>query len=487
MTRIAFYLLVFMTSFCPLAAKDTLAGIDEYIKKTITTFNVPGAAVGVIDRGEVILEKGYGTSEAGCDSPVTEKTIFSVGSCTKAFTALLLAQLVDEGRLAWDDPVAKHLPQFSCVSSSLTIRDILAHRTGFERCDPIWVLKDISKDDVIDILARSEPSYAAGSRFTYNNYMYTIAGLCVEQKLGITWEEAVLKRIFTPLEMTDSYTMRPKNLDSAVRDAESRLTCSSGHAYMQDFAEKVPYSNLSAINPAGGIYSTLSDMLKWAKGHKTLVQPKTLEELYTIAIEVKGQGDIVEGYGLGWFIGPYHGHTTVGHSGLTQGFIADLYMVRELDIAIITLTNSSSDGLYAVNCIRHTLLDTLLNIPPTDYITPLSHKDNAAKAKLKASQDFLYSLPQAVPNKQFIGRYVDPCYGTVEITEEAGKLMFCYGNAKCELFAKSSNVLVCDMPIFRIYGVPYTLELTFHEGGTKLEIPFEGFRGTPPTVLQKKS
>lgn len=468
-----FYLTIFIVSFCSLFANETVSGIDQYIEKTLATFEVPGAAVGVIVNGEVILEKGYGTCRVGYKQPVTEKTLFSIGSCTKAFTAHLMAQLVEEGKLDWDDPVVTHLPEFACVSSSLTIRDLLAHRTGYHRMDPTWALKDISKNDVIDILRHAEPAYEARTRFTYNNYMYTIAGLVIERLLGISWEEALSSRIFIPLEMTDSCT------------TSCTHSCSLGHAFMYNEVQSVPYSNLSGITPAGGIYSSLSDMIKWAKGHEMQLLPTTVNELYTISQPAPDFDVMVDGYGLGWLIGSYQGHTLVGHSGLTQGFIADFYMVPEKNITIIILTNSSTDGLHAINCIRNNLLDRLLRLEPIDWIASLEPVNKAAKQMLKSALDQLHSLPAALPSKEYIGQYEDPSYGLVEITEEAGSLYFIYGNVKSKLFIKSPNVLTCDIPALRIYGIPISLDMTFHEKGSKLEIPFEGFRNCPPTMLQK--
>jgi CubicO group peptidase (beta-lactamase class C family) len=457
--RTYLYLLVFSCS-------SLFAGVDEYIEKTLSTFEVPGASVAVIRNGDVILKKGYGTAFVGKDIPVNEETLFSIGSLTKAFTALLCAQAVEEGRLQWDDPVIKYFPEFSGVSRTLTIRDLLAHRTGYLRYDPVWILRDVSKDDIITLLEHAKPAYEVGTTLTYNNYMYAVIGCVIEKILGISWEEAILSRIFIPLGMHDSCT-----------SPEGKVV-SRGHASMQGNIQTVPYSAISGMKPAMGIYSSLSDMIKWAKGHKTLVTPKTLGELYAISMLAPGFEKGIDGYGLGWFIGNYHDHIAVGHSGLTQGFIADLYMVPEEDLTIITLTNNSTDGLYAMQCIRNHLLDTHLQLEPTDWIS------NLLPLKCKY---YPHTFSPATPDVRYIGHYYDPCFGKVIISSEDGKLYLSYGSAKAQLFAKSENIFWCGIPAFRIFGVPYGLEIIFHDDGHVLEIPFEGFRGSPSTLLHKIS
>ena len=453
-----------------LFATESISGLSEYIEKTLEIFKVPGASVAVVVDDKVVLEQGFGTCQVGHDYPVTEKTLFSIGSCTKAFTAHLLGQLVDEKKLGWDDPVVTYLPEFAAVSSEITIRDILAHRTGYLRHDPIWIFQDVAKEDLCIILQSLSSTYPLGTQFTYNNLMYGVAGLVIEKLMGCSWEEAVTTRICVPLGMVDTVASNIQN-------------CPLGHADMRDTVTQVPNSPMSAIAPAGGIYSTLSDMVKWATGHKTLLLPNTLQELYTISMQAPAFDPLVEGYGLGWFVGTYHGHQLVGHSGTIQGYFAELYMVPEKDISIIILTNSSSDGVYAINCIRGELLDRLLGLAPVDWIAKYAPIQAKAKQNIKHVTDTNTFIENA---NDYCKTFAHPAYGTVTISQEENRLYLTYGICKAQLTAKETNIFTCEIPTLQMYGINPLVNITFKEDATLLEIPFEGFRNSPPITFTEQ-
>src|SRR6266851_1020208 len=123
----------------PTRAADHFAGIDPYIREAMQKWEVPGLAIAVVKDGELVLARGYGVSELGKDRKVTKDTVFPIASCTKSFTAACAAMLVEEGKLGWDDPVAKHLPGFELsdpyLTKHVTLRGLLCHRTGLRRAD----------------------------------------------------------------------------------------------------------------------------------------------------------------------------------------------------------------------------------------------------------------------------------------------------------------------------------------------------------------
>ena len=119
-----------------------LNGLDEFVDKAIKDWEVPGLAIAIVKDDKIVFAKGYGVRKLGEPTPVDEKTLFAIGSSSKAFTAAALAMLVDEGKVKWDDPVTKHLPGFELfdpyVTRELTVRDLLTHRSGLERGDMLW-------------------------------------------------------------------------------------------------------------------------------------------------------------------------------------------------------------------------------------------------------------------------------------------------------------------------------------------------------------
>ena len=124
------------------AQQAPLAGLDEYVNKAINDWGVPGVAIAVIKDDRIVLAKGYGVRELGKPEPVDERTLFAIGSSSKAFTAAAIAMLVDEKKLKWDDPATQYLPGFQFydpyATRELTVRDLLSHRVGLDRGDPLW-------------------------------------------------------------------------------------------------------------------------------------------------------------------------------------------------------------------------------------------------------------------------------------------------------------------------------------------------------------
>src|SRR4029079_429726 len=146
-----------------------LQGFDEYVNKALKDWEVPGAAIAIVKGDKVVLAKGYGVRKLGDTTPVDERTIFAIGSSSKAFTAAALAILVDEGKIKWDDPVTKYLPGFEVydpyASKEMTVRDLLCHRSGLERGDLLWYGSDYSRDEIIRRARFLKPTWSFRSHF----------------------------------------------------------------------------------------------------------------------------------------------------------------------------------------------------------------------------------------------------------------------------------------------------------------------------------
>ena len=132
--------LVLLLVLTPLAyAQAPEAGFDEYVEKAIKEWEVPGLAIAVVKDDRIVFAKGYGVRELGGTAAVNERTLFAIGSSSKAFTAATIAMLVDEGKIKWDDPVTKYLPAFQLFDTyathELMVRDLLTRRSGLERGD----------------------------------------------------------------------------------------------------------------------------------------------------------------------------------------------------------------------------------------------------------------------------------------------------------------------------------------------------------------
>ncbi len=180
-----------------LSAQNTLpSDLDSYIARVLKTFEVPGLAVAIVKDGKVVLAKGYGVRKLGETTPVDEKTLFGIGSNTKAFTSAALATLVDEGKISWDDPVYQRLPGFQMydpyVSHEMTIRDLLTHRSGMGLGEGdllFWPHTTFTRDEIIYRLRFMKPASSFRSRFAYDNLLYIAAGQIIPAVTGQSWED----------------------------------------------------------------------------------------------------------------------------------------------------------------------------------------------------------------------------------------------------------------------------------------------------------
>src|SRR5215510_7238174 len=188
--------------------ESRLAGFDDYMAHLLETWNAPGIGVGIVGKDKLVFAKGYGYRDYGKKLPFTPTTTQPIASNTKLFTAMAAGLLVEEGRLDWDKPIRQYVPGIKFYNDDLdrtvTIRDMLSHRTGITRHDAIWFKSDFTQKDLFERLKYLEPSEAPRSVFLYNNMMYAGAGYAIELLSGKTWEQFVRERILTPLGMSST-------------------------------------------------------------------------------------------------------------------------------------------------------------------------------------------------------------------------------------------------------------------------------------------
>jgi CubicO group peptidase (beta-lactamase class C family) len=187
-----------------------LAKLTTELEKQRLALHIPGMAMAVVQGDQLIYSHGFGHADLENDTPVTPETLFAIGSSTKAFTASLIGMLVDEGKMSWDDPVTKFLPYFELKidtddpEATVTIRDLLAHRTGFIRMPLLWTGGAVSREEVLRTAIRAEPWSPFRERFYYNNVTFLSVGMASGVAAGSSWDELLAERLFTPLGMKSS-------------------------------------------------------------------------------------------------------------------------------------------------------------------------------------------------------------------------------------------------------------------------------------------
>ena len=300
---------------------------------------IPGVAVGVVERGHLSFARGFGYRDVEKHLPVTPDTLFPLGSCSKAFTATAVALLADEGRIALDTPVRTYLPDFSLLdgvaSATLTPRDLLTHRSGLPRHDLFWYQAPFSRDELYGRLRFLEPSGPPRTQWRYNSLMFVVAGCIVEKVSGESWESFVASRILVPLDM------RRTLLSAEAMEADADHA--SPYAIREGSVRKIPMlKGLSAIAPAGAVQTSVRDLARWLTFHATrspgLLDEGMWRELHRPAAEMP-ESDQPEvrhrSYALGWIHESYRGHPLVTHNGAIDGFVVHVGFLPETGQGLI--------------------------------------------------------------------------------------------------------------------------------------------------------
>src|SRR6266581_5237124 len=185
-----------------------LKGFDEYMQKLLQDWNAPGVGVGIVVSNKLAFDKGFGYRDYGKKLPFTPKTLCPIASNTKLFTTVAAGLLVKEGKLEWDKPIRDSVPAIRFFNDELnrtvTLRDMLGHRTGITRHDTIWYKSDFSRKELFERLKYLEPTQPFRQTFLYNNMMFAAAGYIIELSSGKTWEQLVREQILAPLEMNST-------------------------------------------------------------------------------------------------------------------------------------------------------------------------------------------------------------------------------------------------------------------------------------------
>lgn len=423
------------------AAAQLPAGLDSTVTRAMASFQVPGLAVTVVQDGRTLLTLGYGVRRTGEAAPVDAHTRFGIGSNTKGMTAALLASLVDEGRLRWDDRVIDHLPGFaladSAVTSRVTIRDLLAHRTGLGLGAGdllVFPASTHARDEVLLRIARLPMRGGLRTGFRYNNMNYLAAGAVIEAVTGLAWEDNLRRRLFGPLGMTDAST--------SGADYDPAGNWAAPHTPLRD----APHPHWPAVfdngGPAGSVNASAADLARWMMvlldsgrlGEARLWSPAQAAELWTAQNPIRAGPPPPElpawatgtlAYGLGFVLREYRGHRLVYHSGEVPGYFSHLYLVPDRRIGVAVLANTESPASHAV---AMTLVDALLGVEPSDWIAGMEavvaradSADAQVEAEQAAARDSLRE--PALPPQRLAGRYVDAWYGGVEVLMEGRGLV----------------------------------------------------------------
>lgn len=446
--RLIILLLLVQVLFQPARGQEVpfnpLNGFDDYVNKAMRDWEVPGVSIAIIKNDQIVFAKGYGVRKLGDPAPVNERTLFAIGSSSKAFTATALAMLADEGKIKWDDPATKYLSSFQLFDSyathELTVRDLLSHRVGLERGDLLWYGSEYDRDEILRRVRYLKPTLGFRATFGYQNIMFLAAGQLVAKVSGKSWDEFIRQRIFTPLGMTASNT--------SIRELKSSDNVASPHAKIENRVEVIFWRNIDNIAPAGAINSNVVDMAQWVRlqlnqgayNNQRLFSSGAAKEMHTPQTIIRAEPPFsllypeahFLNYGLGWFLSDYRGRKVVEHGGAIDGMRAEVAMIPEEKLGLVILANLNGTALPVA--LMHRIFDAYLGASERDWSADLlktfkglEEQGRAAEKKLEAER--VQGTRASLALEKYAGTYKNDLYGEVKVTHENGKLSVRFGPA----------------------------------------------------------
>ncbi len=449
--------------------QNRFSSIDSYIDSVMKQWNIPGLALGVVYKDQLIYAKGYGFRDVEGKLPVQPNTVFPIASNTKLFTATLATMLAAEGDIDLDKPIKSYVPALNFyddeLNAQISMRDLLSHRTGLPRYDGIWVGSQVNRKDAISAIHIMKPQQNFRSGFIYNNMMYATAGYVMEEMMMKKWEDLVREKILLPLQMKSTFFTRHEMMQTKNYAKSYSHPDSTNSLKIKSFE-----AESEALGPAGTMKSTVEDMSRWMIIHlnngrfegKQLIPAKAISETlvpHVIADKKNTWKELSHPlYALGRNVQTYKGYQIATHTGSIDGYYSNMTLLPADSIGIFLVYNSDRAGIMRTS-FAFPLIDRLLSLSYTDWNNRIwqeyekSRLDNRkVKDSVLATQ--VKNTTPSHPLTAFTGTYTHPAYGSIHISIEGKQLKFMFRKQTTLLGHFHYNQFITkeenDVPNFRI-------------------------------------
>lgn len=419
--------------------------LEAFINKYMSAFDIPGAAVGIVQGGRLVYAQGFGVANPDTGAPVTPDTRMMIGSTGKSLTTMMMATLVDDGLMTWDTPAIDLYSSFKVkdpeLTKTITMRNLVCACTGVPRRDMEWLFNfnTLTPEDTVASLADFEFYTDFGEAFQYSNQMVGTAGYIAGQvaegnhgDLMGDYMKALHERVLDPIGMI-STTL---DFDAVLSDGGYAIpyTLMLDNTY-QPMSMDLERS-LVTIGPAGGLWSTLNDMARYmitqlaggvAPDGTRVVSAENLNVTREPQIAINANTS----YGLGWMVTSYHGQPVITHGGNTLGFTSEFTFLPDADLGVIVLTNARAGNLFNGN-VSARLLELVFEQEPQVeqemdfYLEQMARQVNDLQEKIGDSVDEAAVQP-------FLGAYTNPVLGDADLSLQDGKLLLDVGEFVAEL------------------------------------------------------
>lgn len=351
--------------------------VDEFVRAEMARQRVPGVAVAIVSRGDVLAARGYGLANVEHLVPVGPDTIFQSGSVGKQFTSAAVMLLVEQGKVGLENPLTKFFPDAPPSWRTITVRHLLTHTSGIPDWEGVQggpasldLRRDYTEDDLVRLAFRLTPEFPPGARWNYSNTGYVLLGIILHKASGQFYGDLLRERVFEPLGMKTARIISEEDI-VANRAAGYRL-------------DKGALKNQEWVSPAlnttadGSLYLSLRDMIAWDKGlrARAVLRPESWDQVYA---PVRLNSGNRYPYGFGWSVDTLNGALRLHHGGSWQGF--KTYISRYLgeDLTVIVLANlADADPARFVDGIAGILVPALA----TPATTPIPDREPAVRARL---------------------------------------------------------------------------------------------------------
>ncbi len=415
-----------------------LAQLTDFVEKSRQMLGVTGIALGIVQDGKVVFADGFGERDLGKKTKPDGNTLFMIASNTKALTTLLLAKLVDDKKLAWDQKVTELMPAFKLgdadTTKSVEVKHLVCACTGLPRQDLEWLLeyKHATPETSMALLGTMQPTSKFGELFQYSNLLAAAGGylaahvIAPKQELGAAYDAAMMERVFKPLGMT-----------STTFDSARALRGNHAGAYGLDIDGK-PAPSLAQINgavvslrPAGGAWSNVRDMLKYIQmeldkgalpGGKRYIGEEALLARRAPQVAMGKTQD----YGMGLMINRQFGVTVIHHGGDLIGYHSDMMWLPDANVGAVILTNSDDGGEIARSLFQRKLQEVLFDGQPLAD----AQLEAAAKAmqneRAALRKDLVIPAAEAEAGK-LAAKYNNASLGEIAVIRKKGETIFDVG------------------------------------------------------------